>query len=119
MLKWWPWTRPADQMRQAAATVEAARAAGWPTPAWLHWGIRTDGRPYEIQEFVEGRHLSDLDADSLQLLLEINERQADLDPLRSTTGRRGCKTSSTTGATTWRAGWRPCPLKRVVSWSRC
>lgn len=80
VLKWFPVPRSADVVREAAATVEAARAVGWPTPAWLHWGIGPNGLPYEIQEFVEGRHLDRLDGDSLGALLEVNSRQEDLSP---------------------------------------
>ncbi|HET6874021.1 MAG TPA: phosphotransferase [Acidimicrobiales bacterium] len=80
VLKWFPVPRPLDVVSQAAAAVGAARANGWPTPAWLHWGIGPDGLPYEIQEFVDGWHLDRLDPDSLRLLLDVNARQARLRP---------------------------------------
>jgi hypothetical protein len=80
VLKRWVAPRPLDQLTRAAATVRAARAAGWPTPAWLHWGVGPDGVPYEIQQFVEGEHRERLDDRTLDALLAVNEIQADLDP---------------------------------------
>lgn len=78
VLKSWVSSRPIERVAEAAATVEAARAAGWPTPAWLAYGIGPNGVPYEIQEFVTGVHRERLDEATLELLLEVNSRQADL-----------------------------------------
>lgn len=80
VLKRWVGPRPIRQLQEAAATVEAARSAGWPTPAWLYWGTGPDGVAYEIQEFVDGTHRHDLDDGTLDALLAVNALQADLDP---------------------------------------
>jgi hypothetical protein len=80
VLKRWVGPRPFNQLQEAAATVGAARSAGWPTPAWLHWGTTPDGVAYEIQEFVDGDHRHELDDRTLDALLAVNARQADLDP---------------------------------------
>jgi hypothetical protein len=80
VLKRWVGTRPLEQLEQAAATVELARSAGWPTPAWLYWGIGPDGVTYEIQEFVDGHHRKELDEVTLDALLAVNALQADLEP---------------------------------------
>ena len=80
VLKRWFGPRPVDQLLQTAATVQAARSAGWPTPAWLYWGIGPDGVAYEIQEFVDGNHRQNLDEATLDALLAVNALQADIDP---------------------------------------
>lgn len=77
--KRWFAPRPIDVVRQCAEAVAVARAAGWPIPAWLTWGIGLDGVPYEVREFVEGEHRDRLDPSVLRTLIEVNERQADLD----------------------------------------
>ncbi|MEY2425871.1 MAG: hypothetical protein QOI61_1443 [Actinomycetota bacterium] len=80
VLKLWHAPRPPDHALAAARLVESARAAGWRTPAWLHTGTTAAGRPYEVQEFVVGEHRTRLDRDSLDRLLELNAKQADLHP---------------------------------------
>lgn len=64
VLKWWTAARPLERVIEAAETVAAARAAGWPTPAWLYYGLGPDSMPYEIQEFVRGSHRTDLDEET-------------------------------------------------------
>jgi len=80
VLKRWFGPRPVDQLRQAAATVETAKSVGWPTPAWLYWGMGPDGVAYGIYEFVDGHHRHALDEPTLDALLTINALQRDLDP---------------------------------------
>lgn len=80
VLKLWHATRPLDHAQQASRLVELARSAGWRTPAWLHTGTTPGGRPFEVQEFVVGEHRDRLDGETLDRLLELNAKQADLHP---------------------------------------
>ena len=80
VLKLWHAPRPLDHAQQTARLVELARLAGWRTPAWLHTGTTSTGHPYEVQEFVVGEHRAQLDGDTLDRLLELNAKQADLHP---------------------------------------
>jgi hypothetical protein len=80
VLKLWHGPRPLDHARDAARLVDLARSAGWRTPAWLHIGATAAGHPYEVQEFVVGEHRQRLDDDTLDRLLELNDKQADVRP---------------------------------------
>jgi hypothetical protein len=80
VLKLWHAPRPLDHAQQAARLVELARSAGWRTPAWLHTGTTSAGHPFEVQEFVVGEHRARLDGDTLERLLELNAKQADVHP---------------------------------------
>lgn len=52
-----------------------ARARGWPTPAWLAWGLDRRRRPYVLAELVAGEHLDAMDHGALDALLAVLERQ--------------------------------------------
>jgi aminoglycoside phosphotransferase (APT) family kinase protein len=64
-----------------AAAVARVRAAGYPTPAWLASGRTGAGRSYWVQDHVPGRPATPLTMAKTELLLEVLERQAGLDPL--------------------------------------
>lgn len=53
---------------------------GYPTPAWLAAGVTDQGLPYQLQEFVAGSPLPVLDERAADLLLELIDRQAGMDP---------------------------------------
>jgi hypothetical protein len=61
-----------------AALVARARARGWPTPAWLAWGLDRRRRPYVLAELVAGEHLDALDDVALDALLAMLDRQPGL-----------------------------------------
>jgi len=75
-------TRPTseERLREAAAAVDMTRAAGWPTPAWLLWGLTSSGERYVIQELVTGTHQDALSEALLDELLGVNSIQAGLAP---------------------------------------
>lgn len=54
VLKWSGSREWAPTVFAAAPVVASARAAGWPTPAWLAVGRTANGHAYQVQEFVEG-----------------------------------------------------------------
>jgi aminoglycoside phosphotransferase (APT) family kinase protein len=70
----------AVQVTRAAPIVAQARAAGWPTPAWLASGTTTLGWPYEIQEWVEGTPMERLGVNEVEMILALLELQADIGP---------------------------------------
>ncbi|HEX3812330.1 MAG TPA: phosphotransferase [Mycobacteriales bacterium] len=76
------WNRhdSAARMRQRSAAVGRARAAGYPTPAWLAAGATEDGFAYCVQEFVPGEPSTPLTPAKTALLLEVLDTQAGLDP---------------------------------------
>ena len=80
VLKWSDDPGWAGQVRRAASAVERARRGGYPTPAWLVAGTTADGCPYHVQRFVPGTPIADLEIGSVELLLDLVERQAGLDP---------------------------------------
>ena len=80
VLKWSTDTAWASQVLRAAPAVERIRQAGYPTPAWLAVGVTSDGFPYQIQQFVPGAAIMSLGAHQVDLLLDLVERQAGLDP---------------------------------------
>ncbi|WP_433160884.1 phosphotransferase family protein [Kribbella sp. CA-247076] len=59
VLKWSDDPGWAPRVRRAAELVRRARAAGYPTPAWLAVGTTAAGSPYQLQEFVEGGGMAD------------------------------------------------------------
>lgn len=70
----------ARQVMRAAPIVESARAAGWPTPAWLAVGTTTQGWPYEIQEWLDGAPMDRLGLPEVEMILEVLEIQAGIGP---------------------------------------
>lgn len=63
------------QLDDKAALILRARSWGWPTPAWLAWGLDGDGHPYTVTEFVAGEHPGRLDDVVLDALLDVTDRQ--------------------------------------------
>jgi aminoglycoside phosphotransferase (APT) family kinase protein len=80
VLKWTTDTTWARQVLRAAPVVERVRTAGWPTAKWLAVGITPDGCPYQVQEYVDARPMGRLDARTIDLLIDLVERQRGLDP---------------------------------------
>ncbi len=81
VLKWSDDPSWAPRVERAAKLVEKARAAGYPTPAWLAVGTASDGSPYALQEFVEGTQPADastIDKALAEQLVEICETQRGL-----------------------------------------
>jgi aminoglycoside phosphotransferase (APT) family kinase protein len=81
VLKWTDDPSWAPRVRRAADLVAKARAAGYPTPAWLAVGTTSTGAPYQLQSFVEGEPLADASGVDLRLareLVEITETQRGL-----------------------------------------
>lgn len=68
------------QVVRAAAAVERAVEAGYPTPRWLASGITPDGIGWQLQEQVVGRTVDHLDLTRARAVLEMVELQQDLDP---------------------------------------
>lgn len=68
-------TEWAQQVTRAAPIIEAARTAGWPTPAWLAVGTTTQGWPYEIQEWVDGTPMDRLGLEEAEMILELLDTQ--------------------------------------------
>ncbi|GAB2670217.1 phosphotransferase family protein [Kribbella swartbergensis] len=59
VLKWSADPAWAPRVRRANDLVRRARAAGYPTPAWLAVGTTAAGSPYQLQEYVAGTGLED------------------------------------------------------------
>jgi aminoglycoside phosphotransferase (APT) family kinase protein len=81
VLKWSEDPGWAHRVFRAAELVRKARAAGYPTPAWLAVGTTPAGSPYQLQEYVDGTPLSDassLDLDLAEQLVRMNGRQRGL-----------------------------------------
>lgn len=78
VLKWHPVASTRRELDGTAALVARARARGWPTPAWLAWGIDGRQRPYVLSELVPGEHLDAIDDGALDALLAVLERQRGL-----------------------------------------
>jgi aminoglycoside phosphotransferase (APT) family kinase protein len=68
-------------IERVAAAVARVRAAGYPTPAWLASGTTSTGRSYWVQDHVSGRPSTPLTMPKTELLVDVLERQAGLDPL--------------------------------------
>lgn len=75
VLKRYPSASTRRHLDDAAALVGRARARGWPTPAWLAWGLDRRRRPYVLAELVAGEHLDAMDDGALDALLAVLERQ--------------------------------------------
>lgn len=80
VLKWTAQRAWACQVQRAQPVVAAARAAGWPTPAWLLTGTTPSGYPYQIQEYAEGSHPKGVTRQLTQAALPLLDIQADLHP---------------------------------------
>jgi Phosphotransferase enzyme family len=80
VLKWSPNRGWAPQIERAARAVAKIRSAGYPTPAWLAVGVTTNGLGYHIQELVPGRSRNQVTAHGAELLIDVLERHAGLDP---------------------------------------
>ena len=78
VLKWHPLASTRRELDGTAALVARARARGWPTPAWLAWGLDGRRRPYVLAELVAGEHLEAMDDAALDALLAVLERQRGL-----------------------------------------
>src|SRR4051812_423377 len=65
VLKWSEDPGWAHRVFRAAELVRKARAAGYPTPAWLAVDTTSAGSLYQLQEYVDGTPL--VDATSLDL----------------------------------------------------
>jgi aminoglycoside phosphotransferase (APT) family kinase protein len=81
VLKWSENPGWAHRVFRAAELVQKARAAGYPTPAWLAVGTTVAGSPYQLQEYVDGTPLIDatsLDLDLAEQLVLISECQRGL-----------------------------------------
>ncbi|WP_026256965.1 phosphotransferase [Actinopolymorpha alba] len=79
ILKWWRNAGPSD-VRQLAKIIDRIRNAGYPAPAPLAAGVTADGTTYFVQEFIPGVPSTPLTPRRAQLLIDILERQAGLDP---------------------------------------
>jgi aminoglycoside phosphotransferase (APT) family kinase protein len=69
-----------EQLRATARAVSRARAAGYPTPAWLLVGSTQSVTCYYVQEYVPGEPSRSLTARTAPILLDLLERQAGLNP---------------------------------------
>jgi Ser/Thr protein kinase RdoA (MazF antagonist) len=78
VLKWHPLASTRQDLDGTAALVARARAGGWPTPAWLAWGMDGRRRPYVLAELVAGEHLDTMDDVALDALLAVLEGQRGL-----------------------------------------
>jgi hypothetical protein len=80
VLKWNRDPDMAQQVQSAASLIAAARAAGWPTPAWLVSGTTPSGYPYEVQGHAPGTPCSWVTTDLVQAILPVLGIQAGLAP---------------------------------------
>jgi hypothetical protein len=76
VLKWR--ARDADRVLGARDLVAAARAQGWPAPAWLACGPGPGGEAWVLQEFIDGRTPALLDDAVAEHMIEILGVQASL-----------------------------------------
>lgn len=74
VLKWR--TDDPERMLAAAPIVAAARARGWPTPAWLAVGTAPSGEAWVLQQFVAGAPPTRLDGRLASLMVEVFDSQA-------------------------------------------
>ncbi len=77
VLKWR--TSEPERLLGARERVDAARARGWPAPAWLAAG-RALGGAWVLQEFIDGRTPPRLDDAVAEQMIEILGVQASLFP---------------------------------------
>lgn len=71
VLKWNADPGWAHRVYRAAELVRKARAAGYPTPAWLAVRTTRAGAPYQLQEFVDGTPLADASGVGRRLAEEL------------------------------------------------
>lgn len=76
----WSRTWSTTHLRQVTAAVRRLRDAGHPTPPILATGT-ADGYAYYVQAYADGVPSTPLDVRRTELLLEVLERQRDLEPL--------------------------------------
>jgi hypothetical protein len=76
VLKWR--ASDADRLLAARDLVAAARAQGWPTPAWLACGLGPGAEAWVLQEFIDGRTPGRLDEAVAEQMMEILCVQASL-----------------------------------------
>ena len=81
-----------ERLLGAREWVEAARARGWPAPAWLAAGQAPAGEAWVVQEFIDGRQPPRLDDAVAEQMTGILDLQASLFP------------SATDGWGQWAAG---------------
>ncbi|WP_377273481.1 phosphotransferase family protein [Peterkaempfera sp. SMS 1(5)a] len=79
ILKWSPHRTSAPLILRAGHAVERARAAGYPTPAWLATGVAELGLPYHIQQYVPGSSPRRLTVEVAERLIPVLEQQRGLD----------------------------------------
>jgi aminoglycoside phosphotransferase (APT) family kinase protein len=72
-----------ERLLRARELVAAARAHGWPAPAWLACGSGPSGEAWVLQEFVDGRTPARLDDAVAEQMIEILGVQASLCPAAS------------------------------------
>lgn len=65
------------QLRRVVPITEHMRAVGYPTPRVHFVGVAPDGMPYYVQDFAPGVPMAALTPDNLDLLLALNDQQAD------------------------------------------
>lgn len=80
ILSWSRERSTAERVREAARALAAARAWGWPTPAWIAAGVTPSGFPYHLEEPVAGRRLDRIEPELASKLLAIIDLQAARDP---------------------------------------
>jgi aminoglycoside phosphotransferase (APT) family kinase protein len=80
VLKWSADSGRAGLIQRAQPVVAAARAAGWPTPAWLMAGSTPSGYPYQVQEFAEGSHPERVTRHLVRAALPVFDVQAGVRP---------------------------------------
>ena len=74
VLKWFPRSDWAERVTKAGRCVEIARAAGYPTPAWIAQGTTHGGLPFHVQEFVIGEYAA-MDDSIVDEILRVNALQ--------------------------------------------
>jgi aminoglycoside phosphotransferase (APT) family kinase protein len=78
VLKWR--TSDPEQLLGARERVEAARARGWPAPAWLAAGRAPAGEAWVLQKFIDGQPPPQLNDTVAEQITEILDLQASLFP---------------------------------------
>jgi aminoglycoside phosphotransferase (APT) family kinase protein len=69
-----------ERLLGARERVEAARARGWPAPAWLAAGRAPAGGAWVVQEFIDGRPPPQLNDHVAEQMIEILDLQASMHP---------------------------------------
>jgi Ser/Thr protein kinase RdoA (MazF antagonist) len=106
VLKWHSSASTRRDLEGTAALVAHARACGWPTPAWLAWGLDRRRRPYVLAELVAGEHLDAMDDAALDALLAVLERQRGLAGPAGTDWAGQAWRAVFTDGSSWRAALR-------------